>query len=217
MGHKVLPCLTGKKIGKWSVGKLIEGAKHSIYLCVCECGSVGEIRGSHLLNGQSTQCRKCGSGTPRPSLRLLNRGVCRKGHDLSDVQVLEKEGVSTCGMCRWEGYILRTYGLTAKQYLDIFNLQKGLCAICHKTLTLPPAFGKNTEGSSKRTEIDHKHVPKKTKPQPTKISLVRGLLCGGRYAGCNAKLGHVDDVEWLKAAAAYLSAPPAQKIILERK
>lgn len=58
------------------------------------------------------------------------------------------------------------------------------CGIC----------GKKRKPGGRRLNRDHDH--KTAKP--------RGLLCGGR-AGCNRKLGWVDDVEWLSAAAKYLS------------
>jgi hypothetical protein len=42
---------------------------------------------------------------------------------------------------------------------------------------------------------------------------VRGLLCAGRYAGCNRKLGRIDDPIWLDRLSAYLKNPPAKKIL----
>jgi len=42
---------------------------------------------------------------------------------------------------------------------------------------------------------------------------IRGLLCPGRYTGCNRLLGRVDRIEWLKAVLQYLENPPAWKII----
>jgi hypothetical protein len=103
--------------------------------------------------------------------------------------------------------------MSLAEYEDLFELQHGMCAICGKPLSVNVAFsfGKETN-KTRRAEVDHRHVPKKTKPQPPKRELVRGLLCGGRYAGCNAKLGHVDNIEWLRAAANYLTDPPAQKL-----
>ena len=44
---------------------------------------------------------------------------------------------------------------------------------------------------------------------------VRGLLCAGRYAGCNRKLGRIDDISWLRKVTAYLVDPPAKKINVE--
>lgn len=202
--------LTGKIFGKWSVGQIVEGKKHTIYTCVCTCGKSQEIRGSHLLRGTSTQCRKCGSSTPRIALRLESIGKCKKGHDIFKTGTVNVGKNKMCALCRWSTYILRTYGLTVEEYLEIYELQNGKCAICHKELMPHPSLGINKEG--KRIEIDHKHTPKKLKPQPLKRDTVRGLLCGGRYAGCNRKLGHVDNIEWLKAAAIYLENPPAQQI-----
>lgn len=207
--------MIGKKFGSWKVKKLgIRRDSHETQLCVCSCGSEQNVRTDQLLKGMSTCCRKCGSSKPKPNARLETKGTCRKGHSIKAVG-MSPDGM--CRLCRWENYITRTYGITAEEYMEIYHEQKGKCPICGGSLSLPIAFGvAGTNAYEKRTEIDHKHVPKKVKPQPEKRTLVRGLLCGGRYAGCNAKLGHVDNIEWLKAAAQYLTNLPAQ-IVLMRK
>ena len=202
--------VVGQTFGKWTVKKLgIRKDSHETYLCVCSCGNEQNVRTDQLVKGMSTGCRACGSKGPNLKARISVSGVCRKGHCIAAV------GISPggmCRLCRWECYIKNTYGLTSEEYLDIYKIQNGKCGICSGPLALPLAFGvAGSKEYEKRTEIDHKHVPKKVKPQPEKRDLVRGLLCGGRYAGCNAKLGHVDNVEWLRAAADYLSDPPAQR------
>lgn len=202
--------LTGKTFGQWIVGEQVDS--HPTYLCTCVCGNTGNVRGSHLQNGQSTRCKTCRSKLPRPTLRFdVNGGTkhtCKRGHVITVVGTA-KSGM--CQMCRWGTYILREYGLTIEEYQALYELQGGKCAICGRKLALNRAFGES-DPDAVRAEIDHKHIPKKTKPQPSKRSTVRGLLCGGRYAGCNRKLGHVDNPAWLKAAAEYLSNPPAQRL-----
>ena len=42
---------------------------------------------------------------------------------------------------------------------------------------------------------------------------VRGLLCPGRYRGCNRLLGHIDNIPFLEKAIAYLKNPPAHQVI----
>lgn len=42
---------------------------------------------------------------------------------------------------------------------------------------------------------------------------VRGVLCGGRYAGCNRKIGRIDKPEWLLAVHGYLKDPPARRVL----
>ena len=42
---------------------------------------------------------------------------------------------------------------------------------------------------------------------------VRGLLCAGRYAGCNRKLGRIDDPKWLRSVLSYLENPPARQVV----
>jgi hypothetical protein len=202
--------LTGRKIGKYTVGEKIN-APHPTYTCVCECGAVKNVRASFLKRGIQTQCRRCASSKPRPEATLKVIGKCRKGHDIAVVGTVGgDQKKDTCALCRWEGYILRTYGLTVEEYKNLFALQGGKCAICKKPLLLHFSLGISTEGV--RAEIDHKHIPKKLKPQPPKRDTVRGLLCGGRFAGCNRKLGHVDDITWLTSAIEYLKNPPAQRL-----
>ncbi len=41
---------------------------------------------------------------------------------------------------------------------------------------------------------------------------VRGLLCAGRYAGCNRKLGRIDDPVWLRRSADYLENWPSRQV-----
>lgn len=41
---------------------------------------------------------------------------------------------------------------------------------------------------------------------------VRGLLCAGRYAGCNRKLGRIDDPVWLRRCADYLDNWPSRQV-----
>lgn len=99
------------------------------------------------------------------------------------------------------------YGLTWKEYIDLYNFQNGKCAICGAVLEIvPPGEAGWHEGS--RIEVDHKHgtdLPKK--------QTVRGLLCGGRWAGCNRKLGKIDDPEWLQKVLDYVLNPPAQQML----
>ena len=78
----------------------------------------------------------------------------------------------------------------------MWKYQNGQCAICGKDL------------KTTRVEIDHKHGTKLPKRQT-----VRGLLCGGRYAGCNRKLGRLDNEAWLAAALRYVTNPPALLVL----
>lgn len=42
---------------------------------------------------------------------------------------------------------------------------------------------------------------------------IRGLLCPGRYTGCNRLLGRVDNPDWLAKAKNYVENPPAKKVL----
>jgi hypothetical protein len=210
--HKIL---TGLVFGKWHVGVRVEGISPVTYSCTCACGGIHNVAQKTLLNGMSTQCRVCASKQPRPGAKKV---ICKRGHNI----IVEGTTApsSGCKLCKWIRYIESKYGIGLDEYLALYKAQEGKCAICAQPLLLNDliithyALEPQTE-EHRRAEIDHKHIPNKVKPQPPRKSTVRGLLCGGRYAGCNAKLGHVDNAVWLQAAANYLLNPPAQNVLAE--
>lgn len=75
----------------------------------------------------------------------------------------------------------RNYGISLDEYEELFKLQDGVCAICHKP------------DLRRRLCVDHDH----------KTGVVRGLLCDS----CNNGLGRFgDEPLLLEAALAYLKA-----------
>lgn len=78
--------------------------------------------------------------------------------------------------------ILRTYGLSLKQYDDLFEQQAGRCKVCG---SLPPS------GRERFLAVDHCH----------KTGKIRGLLC----KACNIGLGLLrEDVRVLRNLIAYI-------------
>lgn len=74
--------------------------------------------------------------------------------------------------------LMRRYGITLEEYNDLFDRQRGVCAICD-------------EPSRRRLSVDHCHITKQ----------VRGLLCDH----CNLGLGKFKDNTFLlRRAAKYL-------------
>lgn len=63
-------------------------------------------------------------------------------------------------------YLLDKYGITVKVFDEMMKVNKGGCWICGR---IP---------ITQRLNVDHDH----------KTGQVRGLLCPGRYQGCNRKL-----------------------------
>lgn len=200
-----IPSLTGLRFGAWTVGESSiepDGKQHKVrmYTCTCDCGTKQKVSHSHLSRGKSTQCLHCRS----------TKEICIRGHVIA---LIGRNSSGGCRLCAKETNLRYKYGLSVEEYVALYNHQDGKCAICKKPLELV----KTTEERNKlgRAEVDHLHIPKKQKTKPSKKSTVRGLLCGGRWAGCNAKLGRVDKPEWLKAALEYVTNPPA-KILFER-
>jgi len=86
---------------------------------------------------------------------------------------------------------LAKYGLTADEWLAIFERQGGVCAVCRK---LP---------STGRLNVDHEHVKGwKKLPADERKKYVRGLLC---YVCNHRVLTRGVTVERLRGAVEYLS------------
>ncbi|MFE7896485.1 endonuclease VII domain-containing protein [Streptomyces sp. NPDC057424] len=111
-----------------------------------------------------------------------------------------------CIECNWVYNIKIRFNITAEQYERILASQGGGCAICEKDAALNP--------NGNRLAIDHLHscCPK---DKYTCGKCVRGLLC----TSCNTMLGKYESlpVRFQDSAHlnAYLSDPPASKVLLE--
>ena len=95
---------------------------------------------------------------------------------------------------------LRTYGLTVAAYDQIWEEQRGRCAIC----------GKAEERLGRRFSVDHNHA---CCPGPKSCGeCVRGLLCGN----CNVGLGNFgDNVHTLRKAIVYVERHKVERPVEE--
>lgn len=108
-------------------------------------------------------------------------------------------GTTMCPVCRSVNQgrrkRLRThFNMTPRDYVNLLEAQSHTCPICRRPFSkqLPP-------------HVDHQHASP---------SIIRGLLCGP----CNSLLGFAkDNVDRLRAAAAFLEAPPAQVLMPGRE
>lgn len=80
--------------------------------------------------------------------------------------------------------LLKMYGITHEQYMEMHRAQGGVCKICRKPEK------RVLYDQTPLLVVDHDHVTKTN----------RGLLC----AGCNGKLGAIEDQNFLATALAYL-------------
>jgi len=188
--------LIGRVFNKWTVLRNSGKAASSGYrywTCKCECGRLCDVSGDILLLGKSTRCVKCKG-------KFKEKQICINGHDTA---LWGRSSSYACRACIKNKHMQVHYGITLEEFIKLYEFQKGLCCVCKKELGpyLPKQSG---WGKTARIEVDHDHKIKH------KRSSVRGLLCGGRFAGCNRKLGHIDNVEWLENAAKYIANPPAQ-------
>lgn len=78
---------------------------------------------------------------------------------------------NTCDNCRKNNTLIRLYGITLKQYYEMYDAQNGRCAICGSKDTGNDIF--------KYFNVDHNHKTEK----------VRDLLC----SKCNTAIGSLQD------------------------
>ena len=135
----------------------------------------------------------------------------------------------------------KTYGITLADYNRILAAQDGRCAICGREPKTKPLnvdhihFHVTAHRIGLSGILPGNHDPKwmaEVSEFPnirvfgaTRVAVerearrlafprsVRGLLCAGRYAGCNRKLGRIDNREWLEKVLAYLLRPPAKEVL----
>lgn len=188
--------LYGLKFGFWTV--VHASSKRSAngyryWLCRCDCGNEKEICGDNLLSNRSKACGTCAH----------SKKYCLRGHD---TELWGRTKENSCRVCLRDRHLRVKYGISLEEFYKLYEAQDGKCAICqcHLGIYEPLESGFN-KGS--RIEVDHDHKIK------DKRKSVRGLLCGGRWAGCNRRIGRLDKVPWLRQVITYLEHPPAQDIL----
>jgi hypothetical protein len=128
-------------------------------------------------------------------------------------------------------YLWKHYRWTSDMYDALFELQGGRCAICgreplqvrlnldHEHLKIKVfkfrGFWNGTCSVNGHEIVRSAQTRAETIRKVSDAALplsVRGLLCPGRYAGCNRKIGRIDNVDWLKSVIKYLENPPAKQL-----
>lgn len=198
--------LTGQTFGKWTVtgptAVLLKtySSKAKFWDCICECGAKQQMPAWTLEKGLSKNCRAC-----RPKLER-----CKRGHEMTE---WGRTNCHSCKACVKHKSLLREYGITLEEFESLWRFQNGRCALCGETISLYSKGAPGWHFEERRPEVDHDHDDN----IKDKKASVRGILCGGQWAGCNRKLGKIDNLPWLKAVIAYLENPPAQQLFREKK
>ncbi len=142
---------------------------------------------------------------------------------------------------RMDSYLRRQYNISLNERNAILLEQKYRCACCGRLfdgqtrmevdhehfkvmaarcqLTKPMGFGWVARAFNRTGTVEYVNWAK-TQKEAIKLvkraalrASVRGILCGGRYAGCNRKLGRIDDVKWVSNVLEYLKNPPARRVL----
>lgn len=193
--------IDGWKIIQKTRYRVRDGGGH-YYLCECiYCNLQVEIAEGTLQHGRA-QCWKC----VLANKKTCSKSVCKMGHDIEE---WNRTPSGACRGCVKHKSLFRSYGITLADYIALYIYQEGKCAVCGKELG---SFLPGQQGHYRgcRIEVDHDHK-KKGKES------VRGLLCGGRWAGCNRKLGRIDNARWLRRVLSYIESPPANVLFKVEK
>lgn len=119
-------------------------------------------------------CRDYAKRCPRPDWRKRNP---ERAKILTQRYEAKRQAES-----RWRVYYLnKHFGITVAYYNEMWEKQKGLCAICH--LANLPTY--------RRLAVDHNHI----------TGHIRGLLC----TSCNLNIGMLDGADWFFKALSYLT------------
>lgn len=109
----------------------------------------------HQSDGYQAYCRECDNIIRREKYPFLN---------------VEKRRESSR-----RRMLMSKYGMSLEEYQEMFDKQKGVCAICHR----PETSHSNKKGPVDSLRVDHCHI----------TGTIRGLLC----SECNFGISKFDD------------------------
>lgn len=126
-----------------------------------------------------SHCKECRNYTNRKYRELKFSSKPRK---ISNLSAKDRERNS---------YYISEYNISLEDYNKLFEVQKGVCAICNKSETM-----KHQNGNIRNLAVDHCHI----------TGIVRGLLCSAHNRG----IGYFNDnIEYLENAIKYLKKEKA--------
>lgn len=136
-------------------------------------------------DGLSDWCRECWSEyRSQPAQRAISNRAAklwRKAHP-EKMRIQYKKKYDKHWEYSRSFFLRKLYGITIKQYNELYDKQNGKCAICSK----------QASELAKGLAVDHDH----------KTGKIRGLLCG--Y--CNTAIGSFkENIETMKAAIDYIN------------
>lgn len=145
--------------------------------------------------GYSYKCKECSkkyySSSVRKQIYAARRRL-RYGRELKEMKAQYyqnnkgriKEYYQTKGYLSHKFAKLKyKYGISKEEYISLYNLQEGKCAICKCGIDI----------LGKYTHLDHNHS----------TGVIRGLLCHS----CNVGIGFLKSVAYLEEAVKYLQKP----------
>jgi len=134
--------LTGETFGYWTVKEKLMRKGVPRYRCVCRCGKEGVVNQAHLLDGNSTKCRKCSSEAISGE-----KSVHWKGHgELSATFItITKAGARERGL---------PWRVSAEYLYDLYVKQERRCALSGIKISLKRTRNPGTRSYPQTASID---------------------------------------------------------------
>lgn len=147
----------------------------------------------------SQTCKKCGSddfttngmvkGKPRYRCRPCHNARSRMYDSIDPSKSKERRAKYAASGKKRIYSVTKLYGITSEEYLELYEKQKNICAICLKQETVTD----KRNNMPRNLAVDHCHMTGK----------IRGLLC----ARCNKAIGlFKEDLEVIKNSIKYLES-----------
>ncbi len=127
----------GDKFGQWVVIGSFLGNGSTIE-CQCTCGAVRKLRASTLIDGTSTQCRKCSVGEKSSNWK----GIGRLPSTVYTVIQLRAKNRG------------KTFNVTKEYLSNLYDKQKGLCGLTGMPINFDSSKGKNLACSKGTASLD---------------------------------------------------------------
>lgn len=144
--------------------------------------------------GKASGCKECRNTRRRERWTENHNGCVDKQRETREA--LEGEALASFLYNQFDNKLKRTFNIDAKQYQEMYDKQRGLCALCFE----PETKIHHKSGEVQRLAVDHDH---KCCPRVASCGkCIRSLLC---YS-CNLVLGKVEQKpELAKRFADYLN------------
>jgi len=167
-----------------------------------KCGEIKELDNFHRdvqkVDNLRSWCKQCVNKNDaqyrknhNEKILIRHRQYYQKNKDVICLKNNEyrRNNIDKVGLRDTNRHLLKKYGITIQQKLEMVNIQGGKCGICGTDLE-----------SGRNTHVDHNHI----------TGSIRGVLCNK----CNLHLGWLEKPGFMKVVMDYINKYQEEKWVL---